>query len=91
MHDVIGCGDAVRQLWEYLDHGVSDDDQRVLEQHLSYCVQCCGELEFARALQGLLRSGGTEPPDDVRERLDRCIYSLGDTDDMNCAGTDDDQ
>jgi anti-sigma factor (TIGR02949 family) len=74
--DVISCSNAVRQLWEYLDRGLSEDDHRVLERHLSFCVQCCGELEFARALQQLLRSAVPDVPEDVRARLDRFVHSL---------------
>jgi anti-sigma factor (TIGR02949 family) len=47
----IPCSDAVRQLWEYLDHEVSPDDQEKIDRHLSFCRTCCGELEFATELR----------------------------------------
>jgi anti-sigma factor (TIGR02949 family) len=75
---VTGCREAVRQLWEYLDHGLEVHDQRRLEDHLAFCVRCCGELAFARELRELLRAR-TEipPPEDVRGRLERFIDELG--------------
>jgi hypothetical protein len=46
----IPCSEAVRQLWDYLDHAVSAEDQERVEKHLSFCRTCCGELEFAKEL-----------------------------------------
>lgn len=76
MSEALSCSNAVRQLWEYLDQGLSEHDHVLLEQHLSFCVQCCGELEFAHALQRLLRTSTPAMPTEVRSRLDRFIDSL---------------
>jgi anti-sigma factor (TIGR02949 family) len=76
MSDVISCGNAVRQLWEYLDRGLAVDDHERLERHLAFCVRCCGELEFARELQRRLRSSVTDVPADVRGRLEGYIGAL---------------
>jgi anti-sigma factor (TIGR02949 family) len=80
MNDVISCGDAVRQLWEYLYQGLAVDDHERLERHLAFCVRCCGELEFARELQRRLRSSVTDVPADVRGRLEGFIGALCDDD-----------
>lgn len=75
---VIGCGDAVRHLWEFLDQGLADEDQLAVEEHLAFCMRCCGELEFARELRSLLRTAGAgDLPGDVAERLGRFIDDLG--------------
>jgi anti-sigma factor (TIGR02949 family) len=74
---MISCSEAVRHLWEYLDQGLADDDHRAVEDHLAFCVQCCGELEFARELRRLLRTAGAdELPSEVAARLERFIDSL---------------
>lgn len=67
---MIACSEAVRQLWEYVD-GIVDEAQRAaIDEHLSFCRRCCGELEFAHELRRFLANGGTdELPDDVRTRL----------------------
>jgi anti-sigma factor (TIGR02949 family) len=74
----IGCREAVRRLWDYLDHELAPDDEQALERHLAFCLRCCGELDFARELQGLLRARTDEPlPTDVQRRLDAVIDDLG--------------
>jgi anti-sigma factor (TIGR02949 family) len=73
----ITCSEAVRQLWDYLDHAISPEDQERIEQHLSFCRSCCGELEFAKELRTFLASGqAQEIPPDVRARLERFVQDL---------------
>jgi mycothiol system anti-sigma-R factor len=73
----IPCSEAVRQLWDYLDQAVSPEDQEKVEEHLSFCRRCCGELEFAKELRGFLASQGAEElPPQVRARLERFVADL---------------
>lgn len=73
----IPCSEAVRQLWDYLDQAVSPEDQAKVEQHLSFCRRCCGELEFAKELRGFLASQGAEElPPQVKARLERFVADL---------------
>ncbi len=74
---LIPCSEAVRQLWEYLEHAVSPEDQEKIDQHLSFCRTCCGELEFATGLRQLLASQGAEEfPPHVKARLQRFMTGL---------------
>ena len=74
---MIPCSEAVRQLWGYLDHAVSPEDHEKVEQHLSFCRRCCGELEFAKELRGFLASQEAgELPEHVRARLERFVADL---------------
>jgi hypothetical protein len=59
----IPCSEAVRQLWDYLDHAISPEDQEKVEKHLSFCRKCCGELEFAKEMRGIPRDlvSGRDP------------------------------
>jgi mycothiol system anti-sigma-R factor len=67
---MITCAEAVRQLWEYLDGALPDEDRAAIEEHLSFCRRCCGEVEFAEELRRFLaREAGEEIPDEVRMRL----------------------
>lgn len=67
---MITCTEAVRQLWEYLDGALPDEDRQAIEDHLSFCRRCCGEVEFAEELRGFLaRDAAEEIPDEVRVRL----------------------
>lgn len=75
---MISCSEAVKQLWEYLDGHLDDSDREAIEEHLSVCQRCCGELEFAQELRRFLAdSAHEELPDDVRARLHRALDDLG--------------
>jgi mycothiol system anti-sigma-R factor len=67
---MIACADAVERLWAYLDGELTSDDKAALEEHLGFCLRCCGEVEFARELRRFLaQSAAEELPEDVRARL----------------------
>jgi anti-sigma factor (TIGR02949 family) len=73
----IPCSEAVRQLWNYLDHAIAPEDQDRVERHLSFCRRCCGELEFAKEIRGFLASGSSdEVPPQVKDRLERFVEEL---------------
>jgi mycothiol system anti-sigma-R factor len=67
---MIPCSEAVEQLWEYLDGSIDEARREAIEEHLSVCRRCCGEVEFAQELGRFLASQAAEEiPDDVRLRL----------------------
>jgi mycothiol system anti-sigma-R factor len=73
----IPCSEAVRRLWDYLDHAIAPEDQEKVEQHLSFCRRCCGELEFAKEIRSFLASGSSEEiPADVKQHLERFVEEL---------------
>jgi len=75
---MITCAEAVRQLWEYLDGVVADADREAIEEHLSFCRRCCGEVEFAEELRAFLAGHTPEAlPPDVRARLVQTLDRLG--------------
>jgi hypothetical protein len=52
-------------------------DQERVEQHLSFCRSCCGELEFAKEIRAFLASGDVQDiPSDVRARLEGFVRDL---------------
>jgi mycothiol system anti-sigma-R factor len=75
---VIPCKDAVSRLWEYLDRNLNGAREAELEKHLGVCRHCCGELEFAKQLRGLLKrsSPAGEVPPEVRARLEGFMQGL---------------
>jgi anti-sigma factor (TIGR02949 family) len=75
---VITCAEAVKQLWEYLDGTLGEDERAAVDEHLSFCRRCCGEAEFAEELRTFLRSSrDVELPLDVRARLIATLDELG--------------
>lgn len=75
---MITCTEAVNQLWAYLDNALDPHDQESVQAHLAFCRRCCGELEFAKELQGFLASRAAgELPHDVHRRLEGFLDGLG--------------
>lgn len=76
---MISCAEAVRQLWDYLEHEVDAGDRERIEEHLSFCRRCCGEVEFAEELAAFLRSAARPYlPADVEARLTGFVDNLED-------------
>jgi anti-sigma factor (TIGR02949 family) len=76
---VISCADAVRQLWEYLDNDLRDEERERVEDHLAFCRRCCGEAEFADELRGFLGAAARpQLPPHVEQRLVGFLDTLGD-------------
>ena len=77
---MISCQEAVKQLWEYLDGAIAEADRDAIEEHLSFCRLCCGEVDFAHELRGFLAASADEQlPDDVRDRLLTQLDNLEET------------
>lgn len=67
---MISCSDAVRQLWEYIDGALDEPQRALVEEHLSLCRRCCGEVEFAEELRRFLSGHAREEiPAQVQSRL----------------------
>ena len=74
---MIACAEAVRQLWAYLDGVVDEPSREAIEEHLSFCRRCCGEVEFAQELRDFLAAQAAEElPADVRARLTTTLDGL---------------
>ncbi len=74
---MITCAEAVRQLWDYLENDLEQQERAKVEDHLSFCRTCCGEIEFAEDLAGAIRSArGERVPDSVAETLNQFITNL---------------
>jgi anti-sigma factor RsiW len=67
----------VDRLWAYLDGELGEVDRDRVDAHLALCRRCCGELEFARRLRGLLASAAAPHlPPDVDSRLTAFLDQL---------------
>jgi anti-sigma factor RsiW len=83
---VISCAEAVEQLWMVLEDTLPETERGSVEEHLAFCRRCCGEVEFAEQLRGLLtQAAEVEVPPEVETRLFGVLEGL-ETDD---AGTGD--
>lgn len=57
----IGCEEALRRLFEYLDRELDGARHAEMEQHLHTCRACYSRAEFERHLKGKLGALGKEP------------------------------
>lgn len=74
---MISCSQAVKQLWDYIEGAVEGPQRAALEEHLSVCRRCCGEMEFSEELRTFLAEyGDVELPDYVRQRLTSFLDTL---------------
>lgn len=84
MMPAIGCQDAIERLWAYLDEELDDVDHRAVEEHLRFCLRCCGELAFSREVRRFLATrSDVDLPQDAQRRLEGFIDQLdvpGDSD-----------
>jgi anti-sigma factor (TIGR02949 family) len=69
---MIDCSEAVRRMWNYLEHELASVPASELELHLEMCRRCCGELEFSRRLRDMVavKESATGMPPDVRSRIE---------------------
>ena len=44
----LDCEQAVRRLWDHVDHELSPMDQAAVDAHLAGCAECAGHFVFER-------------------------------------------
>lgn len=69
----IDCDEALRRIFEFIDHELDDGEREAMQRHLSACESCFSKADFERRLKeklGQLREGETPG---VRERIERLI------------------
>ena len=72
--NIINCEEALKRLFEFIDHELADDDRDGLERHLRACRSCFSRVEFELQLKDKLRGLVLhDPPDTIRERIKTLI------------------
>ena len=74
---MIDCTSAVKRLWDFIELRLDVPQKEEMEEHLAFCRRCCGEVEFAEELRGLLK-GSARPnlPPDAAARLNDFIDTI---------------
>lgn len=60
----IDCERALKQVFEYIDHELGDEEHEAMEHHLHTCQSCFSRTEFERRLKeklGALRDEEAAP------------------------------
>jgi len=73
----IKCEQALKQLFQYIDHELDDTRRAAMEDHLHTCHSCFSRVEFEQRLKaklGELKKDEADPV--VRERIKRLLKSF---------------
>jgi anti-sigma factor (TIGR02949 family) len=73
----IDCEQALKQILEYVDHELSENERAAVEHHLHTCKSCFSRVEFERRLKekvGALRE--EEVSSGVSERIKGLLKSF---------------
>jgi len=52
----IGCEQALKRIFEFIDRELGDEDRGAVERHLHACRSCLSRMEFERALKDRLHA-----------------------------------
>lgn len=70
----IDCEQALRQVYEYLDHELADHDHEAMQQHLKICKSCFSRVEFEQLLKGKVKAlRDEEPSGSASDRIKQLI------------------
>lgn len=73
----IKCEQALRQIFQYVDHELDDTERAAMEHHLHTCHSCYSRSEFERRLKAKLGELKKDDPDlMLRERIKRLLESF---------------
>jgi anti-sigma factor (TIGR02949 family) len=73
----IRCEQALRQIFQYVDHELDDTERAAMEHHLHTCHSCYSRMEFERRLKAKLSELKKDEADPmVRERIKRLLESF---------------
>lgn len=64
MNRVIGCDEALKRIFDYIDNHLQGESRAELEQHLEMCRHCFDRVEFEKRLKSRLRNLEFENPSD---------------------------
>ncbi len=75
-HD-IDCEQALRRLFDFLDHELDDEERDAMQRHLDTCRSCFSRANFERRLKERLRElRQDETAPDATERIKRLLQSF---------------
>ncbi len=68
------CNETLRELYQYLDGELTDDDRHHIQHHLDDCSPCLEAYDFEAELRIVVRSRCVDQvPDDLRARIAQAI------------------
>jgi anti-sigma factor (TIGR02949 family) len=73
----LDCEEALRRLFEFLDHELAPEERDAMQRHLQTCRSCYSRSEFERRLKAKLHElRQDDAPIDPQERIRRLLQSF---------------
>jgi len=75
----IDCEQALKQVFEYIDHELADGERDAMQHHLHTCKSCFSRYEFERRLKdklGQLPKEENEVSLEVSDRIKKLMKSF---------------
>lgn len=73
----IDCEQALRRIFELIDHELKGHEREVMQQHVDTCKSCFSRVEFERRLKEKLKAlREAETSAAARERIEKLLKTL---------------
>jgi mycothiol system anti-sigma-R factor len=65
------CEEAIKKLYEYLDHELDHATSDQVEKHIDICKICCDQLEFEKRMKKIVHESccGHKAPPILKEKI----------------------
>ena len=75
----IDCIEAMRQLYDYLDREMSEENAALFREHLQHCAPCYAHAAFEKDLLAVISSGwqNVQAPRQLVLRIQQCLRDAG--------------
>jgi anti-sigma factor (TIGR02949 family) len=76
--DKLNCADIEKFVQQYLDGLLSEEDNKLFEEHLDYCLPCDKKIEFEKKLKDVvkLKLKRVVPQVQIEERIGKLLSDL---------------
>ncbi|MCI0506514.1 MAG: zf-HC2 domain-containing protein [Gammaproteobacteria bacterium] len=75
--NTIDCEEALKRLFEYIDHELHGRRHEEMEDHMSKCRSCYSRLEFEKRLQQHLKNATEQKaPQELQNKIKKLIHKL---------------
>jgi len=76
--DKYDCAEIEKYVQQYLDGMLSEEEMRLFDEHLDYCLPCDKKIEFEKKLKDVvkLKIKHVLPPEQLNNEIDTILKDL---------------
>ncbi len=76
--DKYDCAEIEKYVQQYLDGMLSEEEKRLFDEHLDYCLPCDKKIEFEKKLKDVvkLKIKRVLPPEQLNNQIDTILKDL---------------